>query len=117
MALGSDVRILSSHGPREFARLWTIALATYGVGDIVTTIALMEFENRVSEMNFLLESLVGSYGQVGLIGLKLAIFGIAIGVSVYGDRVDDWLLYYFPPAVLAIVGAFAMAFNIRLLLG
>ena len=106
--------VLSNHDPRQFRRLWAIALATYGVGDVVTTIVLLQFLNTVNELNVLLESIVGLYGQAGLIAVKIAVFLIAIGVSLYGDRVNDWVLYYFPPTALAVIGGFATAFNLRL---
>lgn len=112
-----DREILQNHSPTEFSRLWTVALATYGVGDIVTTIALLNFVERVDEANVLLQSVVTSHGQAGLVGLKFAVFLVGITTSVYGDRVDDWVIYYLPPTVLAVFGAFATAFNLRLFFG
>jgi hypothetical protein len=43
------------------------------------------------------------------------LFGIA--VSIYATRDHDRVLYYMPPVFLAVVGAFATAYNLRLLLG
>ncbi len=112
-----DRPLLANHGPEEFSRLWLVALATYGVGDVVTTITLLWFDGRVAEANGLLRAAVDAYGLAGLVGFKLVVFLVTIGVSLYGDRIDDSLLYYLPPAVLAVFGGFAAAFNLRLLLG
>lgn len=101
----------------EFRWLWTIALATYGVGDIVTTVALLYFSKNVNEMNVLVVFVVDAYGQLGLAGLKFATFLVCIAVCVYGARIGDKLLFYLPPAALAVVGAFATVFNLRLFLG
>jgi hypothetical protein len=103
--------------PREFRRLWTVALATYGVGDVVTTVTVLYFSARVNEMNGLVLFVVGAFGQWGLVGLKLGTFLVCIAVSVYGARTGDGVLFYLPPAALAVVGAFATAYNVRLLLG
>jgi hypothetical protein len=102
---------------REFRRLWTVALSTYGVGDIVTTITLLYFSHRVDEMNLLVQLAVGAYGRWGFVGLKLVSFLLCIAISVYGARTEDRLLFYLPPLLLAVVGAFATAFNFRLLVG
>ncbi|MEZ3117341.1 hypothetical protein RYH80_15600 [Halobaculum sp. MBLA0147] len=111
-----DRRILRNNDPEEFTRLWLIPTATYGVGDIVTTVALLQFVPWVTEANVLLRSVVGAYGRAGLVGLKLAVFLLSIAVSVYGDRVDDRFVYYLPPVALSLFGAFATAFNVRLFL-
>ena len=102
---------------REFTQLWLVATATYGVGDIVTTIAIIQFSERVAEGNALLASVVDAYGHAGLVGLKLAAFLVCIGVSLLGADDDDRLLYYLPPVLLTFVGSFFTVYNIRLLLG
>lgn len=101
----------------EFTRLWVVATATYGVGDMVTTIALLKFSEAVAEGNVVVRVLTDAFGQSGLITLKLAVFLACIATSVDAAKRDDPLLYYLPPAVLAIVGAFTTAWNIRLMLG
>ena len=40
-----------SRRPREFYWLWIAATATYGVGDIVSTIAFLEYVPTVGEAN------------------------------------------------------------------
>lgn len=99
----------------EFTALWSIALATYGVGDVVTTIALVWFVPHLHEGNPLVAGVVGAFGQPGLVGLKLAAFGFCLLVSLAAARSDDRLLYYGPPAGLALVGAFTTVYNLRLL--
>jgi hypothetical protein len=101
----------------EFTTLWTLALATYGVGDMVTTIALMGYVPRVTEGNPLVDGAVAAFGQPGLIGIKLGAFLFCLGVSLVAAQDGDRLLYYGPPAGLAIVGAFTTVYNLRLLLG
>lgn len=102
---------------REFTRVWLVATATYGVGDVVTTMALFRFSATVYESNALLRRALETFGQAGLVGLKLAVFLVSLAVSVYAARRADRFLFYLPPVVLAVVGAFTTAFNVRLLLG
>jgi hypothetical protein len=104
----------TSFDATEFRRLWLVAVATYGVGDVVTTSAVIWFVGRLTEANALVSLAVDLYGQAGLIGLKLAAFAVCIAVSVYGARVDDRFLFYLPPATLAVAGAVATAYNLSL---
>jgi len=108
---------VSRFDENEFTRLWTVALATYGVGDTVTTVALLWFVGSLEEANALVRFAVDSFGLPGLVALKIAAFLVAIAVSVVGVRADDRALYVFPPAALAVLGGFLTAFNLRLLLG
>ncbi|MFC6725755.1 hypothetical protein ACFQE1_15550 [Halobium palmae] len=101
----------------EFTTLWTIAAATYGVGDVVTTIALVWFVPHVSEGNPLVAGVVDAFGQPGLIGLKLGAFLFCLLVSLLAAQDGDRLLYYGPPAGLSLVGAFTTVYNLRLLFG
>jgi hypothetical protein len=101
----------------EFSRLWTLAAATYGVGDIVTTVALLHFDEEVGEANVLLQWAVDSFGNAGLIGLKLAVFFFCLAICLDAAHREDSLVYYLPPVALTLVGAFTTVFNIRLLLG
>lgn len=107
---------LVDHEPAQFTRLWVVATTTYGVGDVVTTLALVSFVPWVREGNLLLRSVVESAGLWGLVAVKLLVFLVAIGLSVYGDRVGDRFLYYLPPVTLSLFGAFVTAFNLRLFL-
>lgn len=107
----------TSFDEREHARLWLLAVTTYGVGDIVTTIALVWFVPRLSEANVFLSSVISQFGLAGLVGLKLAVFSVCITVSLWAVPADDRFGYYFPPTLLAVVGAFTTVYNLRLLFG
>ena len=103
---------------QEFYWLWILATATYGVGDVVTTIAIVQFSPTVVEANALVRVLVETFGNSGLAGLKIAVLVFSVGISATALRgTEDRITYYAPPVVLAVVGAFATAYNLRLLLG
>lgn len=102
----------------RFYWLWILATATYGVGDVVTTVTLLYYDASVGEANVLLRSAVETFGLAGLVGLKIAVFVLCLGVQVYAmDDADDPVVVYAPPAVLAAFGGFTTAFNLRLLVG
>lgn len=99
----------------EWHLLWVIALLTYGVGDGLSTIAIISTPGVV-ETNVLIRWLVDVYGHAGLVGLKITVFIVCLGVSLYGGRIErDAILYYAPMVLLAVVGAFTTAVNIGLL--
>lgn len=102
---------------REFSRLWFLAALTYGVGDIVTTAALVDYAPRVVESNALVRLAVETFGSAGLVGVKLVALLACLGVSLSSAHAADRLGYYLPPVALAVVGAFTTAFNVRLMLG
>lgn len=102
---------------REFTLLWLIALSTYGVGDIVTTVSILSFVERIEEANVLIGTATALYGQWGLIVPKLVAFFTCLGVSLYGAQAHDKFLYYLPPVALSVLGAFATAYNLRLFVG
>jgi len=101
----------------EFSRLWIVATTTYGVGDIVTTIALIQFSESVNEGNGLLGTAIDTFGLWGLVGIKLVAFAVCLAFSLGGARDADPLLYYGPPTALSLVGAFTTVYNVRLLIG
>ncbi|RCU47807.1 hypothetical protein DU504_11170 [Haloplanus salinus] len=103
--------------PTEFSRLWFLSALTYGVGDVVTTLALVGYSASVNEGNVLLRTAIESFGLWGLVGVKLLAFLFCLAISLYGARDGDPALYYGPPAMLALVGAFTTAYNLRLLIG
>jgi hypothetical protein len=113
----ADLSTLGRFCTEEFARLWLIATATYVVGDSVTTLAIVRYSRTVAEGNAAMAAAIDSFGEAGLIGLKLAAMLFGLGVSIYATRDHDRLLYYTPPVFLAVVGAFATAYNLRLLVG
>ncbi|MFB6251665.1 MAG: hypothetical protein ABEI27_08280 [Halobellus sp.] len=100
-----------------FTWLWLLALATYGVGDVVTTIALIEYSPTVFEANLVIRASVDLFGTLGIVLLKYLAFGVAIGVSLLGAADADRFLYYLPPIALSLVGAFTTVYNVRLMLG
>lgn len=102
----------------QFYWLWIIATTTYGVGDVVTTVAVLYFAESVGEANALVRAAVGEFGLAGLVGLKLGVFCLCLGLQVVAIRdTDDWVVVYASPAALAAFGGFTTAFNLRLLLG
>ncbi|WP_158057769.1 hypothetical protein [Halorussus halophilus] len=114
--LSLDGTTFESRGD-EFYWLWILATTTYGVGDVVTTVALIYFDAAVSEANVLVRGAVETFGLTGLVGLKIGVLVLCITVQAYAMGEDDPYVAYGPPALLAVVGAFTTAFNIRLLLG
>ncbi len=89
----------------RFTSVWVVALLSYGVGDIVTTMALAWFSRATMEANPLIAWAVTNVGGGGYLGLKLLAFYAALGISLWGGvRDTDSLLFYGPPVALAIVG-------------
>lgn len=103
---------------REFVLLWIVATSGYGVGDVVTTIALVRYHPVVSEGNPLLARTMDAFGLAGLVGAKLLVFAVCFGLSFYAVRVwRDRFLYYLAPIVLLLFGVFFTVYNVRLMLG
>ncbi|MGQ3327720.1 MULTISPECIES: hypothetical protein [Halorubrum] len=102
--------------PQEFYWLWIAATATYGVGDVVSTIAFLEYVPTIQEANPVVAFALDSFGLGGLVALKIAVYLVMLWISVSGARDGDGLLYYFPPVLLTIVGTYLTASNMRLLL-
>lgn len=100
---------------RTFSRLWLLATATYGVGDVVTTIAILYFGRHVREANPLLRTAVDHLGRAGLVGLKLGVFFLCLGVSIDAAHRRDDALFYFPPVALSAFGIVLTVRNLRLL--
>ncbi|MEF8775718.1 MAG: hypothetical protein V5A43_04340 [Haloarculaceae archaeon] len=97
----------------RFTMAWVLALATYGVGDVVTTIELVWFSPMHFEGNPVIAGAISMFGVGGFLGLKLLVFYAAIGVSVWaGVQAHDRLMVYGPPMVLAVFGLLVSAINI-----
>ncbi|PAU84300.1 hypothetical protein CK500_07685 [Halorubrum salipaludis] len=105
-----------SRRPQQFYWLWIAATATYGVGDIVSTIAFLEYVPTIQEANPIVAFALEAFGLGGLVALKIAVYLIMLSISVHGAREGDGLLYYFPPVLLTVVGTYLTASNVRLLL-
>jgi hypothetical protein len=101
--------------PREFYSLWIAATTTYGVGDIVSTIAFLEYVPAVDEANPVVAGALDAFGLAGLVGLKIAVYLVMLWISVHGAREGDGLLYYFPPVLLTAVGLVLTGSNVWLL--
>lgn len=99
-----------------FARVWLLALAAYGVGDVVTTIALVWFSPLHVEANPIIAAAIAAFGGGGFLALKLLVFYACLGISVWGGVTDDDpVLFYGPPLVLGAMGLFATVHNVGLL--
>ena len=101
--------------PREFYSLWIAATTTYGVGDIVSTIAFLEYVPAVDEANPVVAGALDAVGLAALVGLKIAVYLVMLWISVHGAREGDGLLYYFPPVLLTAVGLVLTGSNVWLL--
>lgn len=106
----------SSFSVQSFSTVWALALATYGVGDVVTTIAIIYFVPMFTEANPAIRWAIQSFGGGGFLGLKLLVIYCCLGVSLWGGVLDeDPLLYYGPPALLTLMGVGVTLFNLNLL--
>lgn len=107
---------LAEDREQEFYWLWIFATLGYGVGDIVTTLALIGYSPLVQEGNIIVQWLFAQFGTPGFVAGKLAVFGISFAISLYALRAwEDRVLYYFPPLVLTLVGGFITGNNIYLM--
>lgn len=88
-----DVSRGSSYDEQVFRWLWLIPLATYGVGDIVTTITPLRFTDAVNELNGLITVVVESFGLPGFVALKLFVFLACLGISLLGATWEPPVLY------------------------
>ncbi|MDX1745988.1 MAG: hypothetical protein R3324_08630 [Halobacteriales archaeon] len=96
----------------RFRLAWLLAAATYGVGDIVTTVAVVFFDPSIQEANPLMQAAADAVGALGVVPLKLAVFLLFIGVSVYLARMGEEWLSYAPPAVLTVSGTLVTVHNL-----
>lgn len=92
-----------------------MAALTYGGGDILTTIILVYAIPGLSEANPFVHWGLATYGPLGLVAMKLAVFGIGIYVSRIGLEHRDRLLYYIPPLGMTLFGIGATFVNFRLI--
>lgn len=92
--------------------LWAIAIATYGIGDSVSTIIAVYLVDGLGEGNPLVAVLLAEFGIRGLLGLKMLVFGIAVAINLQSRKRGDWLGYYGPPGFVALLGAALTASNL-----
>ncbi|KTG08669.1 hypothetical protein AUR64_18560 [Haloprofundus marisrubri] len=100
---------------RRFYWVWFAAATGYGVGDVVTTVAIVAFASGVVEGNPVMASAVETFGLAGLVGLKLAVFGLCLAISQYAARLGEPLFPYVLPGLLSLVGVGLTGYNIWLL--
>lgn len=99
----------------EFYLLWFVVAATYGVGDTLTTMALVDAPG-LREANAVVAASL-TFGSGGLVALKLGAIGSCVAVSAWAALRRDRLLYYFPPLLLSALGSLVTVYNLGLLLG
>lgn len=97
---------------------WILAILAYGVGDVMTTIALVWSTPAYVEANPIIAWAIGAFGGGGFLGVKLLSFYGALGLSIWGGAGDeDHLLFYGPPVALALFGFVTTVLNLNLLFG
>lgn len=101
--------------PVEFVTAWLIALATYGVGDGATTLAVVA-SPHLFEANPVLAGVIAHGGGAGLLAVKAVSIGGCLALSLYfGLRDGDPIISYGVPALLAAVGVTTSLSNLALL--
>ena len=105
----------SSFEERHVAWAWLWALATYGVGDVATTVAIVWFDPRYTEANPVVRAAIEAFGGGGFLAVKLLVLYALLGLSLWGVRDGDPLFVYGPPLGLGVVGLVATATNLALL--
>jgi hypothetical protein len=95
-------------------RAWALALATFGVGDGVTTAAIRWMSPAHTEANPVVRAAITTFGAGGLAGLKLLTIGVCLALSLWAST-DDQFMWYVPPLTLVLVGTLTTLINISLL--
>jgi len=65
--------------------LWAIAIATYGIGDSLSTIIAVYFVDGLGEGNPVVAVLLAEFGIRGLFGLKILVF-MSLSVSIFSPK-------------------------------
>lgn len=97
---------------RRFYALWVVALFSYGVADMWTTLAIVEAPGVV-EANPVVRATIADFGGAGLAALKL--FVLLVGIVYSAHSAADGGTWYLPPAMLAVVGTAVVVHNVGLL--
>jgi hypothetical protein len=103
--------------PARFYWAWLFATAGYGVGDTVTTVAVLRFVPWVAESNPVVSGGVAAFGLAGLVAVKLAAMLACLAIAHHSARSGDRLLPYLLPAGLGVFGTLATGWNLLLLFG
>ena len=96
-------------------RIWALALATYGVGDGLTTAMIVWGAPLYREANPVVNAAIGAFGGGGLVGIKLLAIAVCVAISVSGHRNGDPFTWYLPPVALALAGTVTTLVNLSLL--
>lgn len=97
---------------REFWTLWTLALLTYGVGDIVTTGVGVVFVPGIVERNAIVLWALETLGMPGFVAVKAVSFVLLMEISLIGDHEGDPLAYFGSPIAAVILGTSLTAWNL-----
>jgi hypothetical protein len=100
----------------ELASLWMVPTLTYGVGDMLTTMAAVNGVSALSEGNPFVATALELGGTPGFVTLKLLVLLVGLGVAVRAGRSEDLISYYAMPTLLAVLGAFLTTYNAQLLI-
>lgn len=101
--------------PLKFYGLWFLATLSYGVGDIFSTVYVIEFTG-IQEANPVIETLLTNFGMGGFYLFKLLVFFVLVSISVQGARTKDRFSYYWPPLLATILGIGLTVWNVSLIL-
>lgn len=104
-------------GGFTFYALWAFAIATYGIGDLVSTLVALLFVPGLFEGNPIILAVLQRYGIPGFVGIKIVVFAGALWMGIRGARDGDWVEYYVPPVVVGIVGTALTVWNTLLITG
>lgn len=99
---------------REFYLLWVVVVVTYGVGDMLTTMAVVDAPG-LHEANAVVTAAL-AFGGGGLAALKFLVIGGCVVLSAGAALRRDRVLYYLPPALLTAMGSLVTVHNLGLLL-
>nr|WP_303645270.1 hypothetical protein [Salinirubrum litoreum] len=103
--------------PNRFYWAWIFATAGYGVGDTVTTVAIVWFVPWVAESNPVVAGGVATFGLAGLVAVKLGAMLACLAIAHHSALAGDRLLPYFLPVGLGLFGTLVTAWNLLLLFG
>lgn len=101
----------------RFYWTWIFATAGYGVGDTVTTVAIVWFVPWVAESNPVVSGGVAAFGLAGLVVVKLAAMLTCLAIAHHSALAGDRLLPYLLPVGLGVFGTLVTAWNLLLLFG
>jgi hypothetical protein len=98
--------------PREFVALWTLALLTYGVGDLVTTGVAVLYVPGVLERNPVIDTILRTAGMAGFVAAKAVIFLFLVSISVNGAQDGEPFAYYAPVVAAILLGTALTGWNL-----